>query len=143
LQPPRPSSGAQRDTAAVAPSNLDLARGAIGDMRALIDLLDEDVEWDNTKPNVPADHMGIHRGKAAVQWIIESWVGTWEDYAFEIEELIDKGEHIVLAVHEYGRGRASGIPLDSRYCLVWSFRDGRIVHGASFDTIDDALAALA
>jgi ketosteroid isomerase-like protein len=136
-------SGRKRDTRLVPSSNLDLARSAIGDLRALIDLLDEDVEWDNTKPNVPADHMGIHRGKAAVRWIMESWVGTWDAYEFDVEEIVAAGEHVVLAVHERGRGKASGIPLDSRYCLVWSFRNERIVRGASFDTLADALAALA
>jgi ketosteroid isomerase-like protein len=126
----------------VSSNNLELARSAIGDLHTLIDLLDEDVVWDNTKPNVPADHMGLHHGKAAVVWVMESWVGTWDDYTFEVEELIEEGEHVVLAVHEGGRGKASGIPLDGRYCLVWSFRDGRIVRGASFDSVADALATL-
>ncbi len=122
--------------------NLELARSAIGDLRVLIDLLDENVAWDNTKPNMPPDHMGVHHGKAAVVGVIESWVGTWDDYEFDVDELIDAGEHIVLAVSEHGRGKASGIPMESRYCLVWTFSDGRIVRGAAFESVAQALDAL-
>jgi ketosteroid isomerase-like protein len=86
--------------------------------------------------------MGVHRGKAAVARIMASWVGTWHEYRLDVEELIDAGDHIVLGVRESGRGKASGVPMESRYAMVWTFRDARIIRGLTYESVSQALDAL-
>ncbi len=123
--------------------NVDLARGVVGDLQALFDLYDEDIVWDNTDfRGLPLDHTGITRGKRAAIRRAASWVSTWEDFRFEVEQFIDAGESVVLLVHETGRGKESGAPMDNRYCQVWTFSDGRIVSVVAFRTRDDALEAV-
>jgi ketosteroid isomerase-like protein len=123
--------------------NVELARRAAANMRALEELLDEDVVWDNTRFRgpIPLDHVGVTVGKKAVVAQLRAWVSTWRDFSFEVEELIDAGRSVVLVVRERGSGRASGVPLDNHYAQVWAFRNGRIVAGAAYEGKEHALRA--
>jgi ketosteroid isomerase-like protein len=121
--------------------NIELAQGAIGKLGAMLDLLDEYVVWD-ARTYAPLDEPGVHFGKEAVTRIITRWVDSCTDYRFEVEETIDAGDSVVLAISESGRGRASGAPMKHSYCQVWTFRDGRIVRAEAFQTTEEARAAL-
>lgn len=127
--------------------NLNLARGVVGDLPALFDLFDEEIVWDITPfalpDGLPMLERGVYRGKRDVIDLIRGYVGTWSDYRFEVEELTEIGDSVVLLVHEMGRGRGSGAPMEHRHCLVWTFRDGRIVRGEDYSDKAQALAALA
>ena len=124
--------------------NVELVRRVIGDFGALLELLSDDVVWDNSAFGgaVPLDQEGVTRGKPEVSRLMRSWVSTWEQFRFEAEEIIDAGDSVVVVVHESGRGRTSGLPMENRYCQVWTFRDGRIVSGAIHRQKADALKAV-
>jgi ketosteroid isomerase-like protein len=83
------------------------------------------------------------RGRAAARQIIESWVGTWLEYTFDVDELVDAGEVVLLAVKETGRGKGSGLPMEHRFCMAWTIRDGRVVRCVCHDDLAHARAALA
>ena len=127
--------------------NLELVRGVVGDLRALFDLFDDEIVWDNRSwelaDGMPPLERGLYRGKAAVIDHITGYVGTWSDYLFEVEEFTEAGDSVLLVVHETGRGRGSGAPMEHRHCLVWTFREGRIVRGGTYRDKAQALAALA
>ena len=124
--------------------NIEFAREAADSLQALLDRLDDDVVWDNTRfgGTMPLDHVGVFVGKRAVARVLRSWVGTWEAFRFELEELVDAGESVVLDVRETGRGKASGAPMENRHSQVWAFRDGLIVSAAAYESKHDALAAV-
>jgi ketosteroid isomerase-like protein len=121
--------------------NLELVRGVIGDLRGLFDLFDDYIVWDNRA------HSGVDRaepifGKQAVMADVRKWIGTWSDFTFEVEELIDAGDSVVLVLHERGQGRGSGAPMEHHYCAIWTFRHGRIIRGEAYATKAEALEAL-
>lgn len=118
---------------------MELVRG-ISDLDGLFELLDEHVVWDNAR-HAPLDLDGIYRGKKAVTKMAKKWVGTWADYRFEIAEVIDAGDSVVLVINEGGKGVGSGVPLEQQYGLIWTFEDRRIVRGATFKTKSEALEA--
>jgi ketosteroid isomerase-like protein len=126
----------------VTHSNAELARRAVGDLGALFELLDPDIVWDNERRG-PIDQRGSIVGKPAVVESVKQWVGTWADYRFTAEEIVAAGEHVVLVVRESGVGRTSGVPMAHRHCYVWTFRDGRIVRGTTYETKAEALDAVA
>jgi ketosteroid isomerase-like protein len=123
--------------------NVKLARDAASSLQALADRLAEDVIWDNTRSiGMPLDHVGVFAGKPAVLSVMRSWVGTWADYRFDVGDVTDAGDSVVLEVHESGRGRTSGAPMEAHYSHVWTFRDGLIVAAAVYADRHDALAAV-
>ena len=49
---------------------------------------------------------------------------------------------MVAPVHAHGRGRASGVSLDTRFCQVWAARDGSATAMTEHATREEALDAL-
>jgi ketosteroid isomerase-like protein len=56
-------------------------------------------------------------------------------------EFIDAGPSVVVVVHEHGRGKGSGIPVERQHFQLWTFRRGRIVRWEAFADKAQALEA--
>jgi ketosteroid isomerase-like protein len=60
---------------------------------------------------------------------MEQFVGlvneVWDDFRFEVEELIDAGEQVVPVVRLLGKGKGSGVPVDQQDIHLWTMRDGK------------------
>jgi ketosteroid isomerase-like protein len=59
----------------------------------------------------------------------------------EVEEWIDAGERVIAMVHNYGRGRRSGVPVDNLEAHLWTVRDGLLLRLQIFATRAEALEA--
>jgi ketosteroid isomerase-like protein len=124
--------------------NVRKIEAIVGNLGALFDLFAEDIVWDNTTiPEVPPDMALRFEGKADVVRSLTGWVGAWEDYEFNILDLIGVGDSVVLEVLQTGRGKTSGLEMRSHYFNVWTFRDGKIVLGKPYATRAEAMAAAA
>jgi ketosteroid isomerase-like protein len=66
---------------------------------------------------------------------------AWKHIEYEIEELIDAGDHVVSVVTNRGRGRASNVPLEWRIPGVWTIKDGKIARVVFFSSRAEALEA--
>jgi ketosteroid isomerase-like protein len=52
---------------------------------------------------------------------------AWEERRLEAEEYIDAGDNVVVLVHEYRRGRGSGVELEIDTAIVVGVSGGRVV----------------
>ena len=94
------------------------------DDEAPFDLLAEDVVWE-----VPMfDHDEPFCGHRGVAEFFRRWLGTWEGYEFELEEMHPCTDgRIVTLFTERGRGRGSGAPVEIHPLGIWTVRDGQVV----------------
>jgi ketosteroid isomerase-like protein len=84
---------------------------AAGDWEGVFETWDPQIEWHFEREAVIS---GLRRGRDQVQAALSSFMTEWEDFTVEIEDLIPADdERVVMLVHLSGRGRGSGIPLDS------------------------------
>ena len=84
----------------------------------------------------------VYRGREGVAEAIRVWAGTWEDWTWEIEELIDAGDdRVLMVVREFGRGKGSGVEVVQQTFWVFTLRDGQIVHAKVFVDKSQALEA--
>jgi ketosteroid isomerase-like protein len=109
-----------------------------GDYEASLAFLDEHVEW-HDPPHVPG--AGVHRGPEEVRRWFLRWMGAWESYTAEAEELIDAGDQVVVVHYERGRGKVSGAEVDQRFANLFDLRDGRIVSRRPFLDRTEAVEA--
>ncbi len=58
----------------------------------------------------------------------------------EAEEIVEAGDS-VLVVHQRVTGKVSGVPLESRYFTLWSFRGHKAIRVESFGERAEALEA--
>jgi len=94
-----------------------------GDYDAAIDALDPRIEYDLT--HFPDGK--VYLGHDGVREAFRIWLGTWEDYRQEVDEVIDLGDEVLVVVREFGRGKGSGIEVERPTAGVWTLRDGKAV----------------
>jgi ketosteroid isomerase-like protein len=124
--------------------NVEILRTALpdsgpADMEALFAILDEKVEWDYVGA-FPEGHVTYH-GPEEVREFLRQWSGGFDDFGVESEEAIGVGDHVVIRLHQWGRGKETGAHVESRTWQMFTFRNGKIVHCRGHATRADALEA--
>ncbi len=109
-----------------------------GDAEAALARMDPDVEW--IEPSDTPDGQ-TWRGVDGVLAAMVEWTQPFEDYAFEIVERVDYGERVLFALVQRGRGRLSGIDVESTVWHLWTVKDGKAVRLEMFRDREEAVAA--
>jgi ketosteroid isomerase-like protein len=99
-------------------------------------LLAEDITW-----KVPMlDQVDAFCGHRGVAEFFRLWLGTWEGYRFELEEIHETPDgHIVTLFTESGRGRGSGAPVAIRPLGIWTVEHDKVVHYRGYMDRDEGL----
>ena len=108
--------------------NFDAARNA----------LDPDITWHDPpqQPGVITRH-----GFAGVEGSFRNWLSAWDDYRYELGELTDAGEKVLMIGRQHGRGKGSRVEVSSDLLQVWTLRDGKVVEMRMFMDRAEALQA--
>ena len=85
---------------------------------------------------------GTYRGHAGITDMLERFWDAFDAHHIEIEEFLPTGDDVLLTVHSYGRGRASGVEVDMRHWHLWTMREGRAVRWRVIGTRQEALGAV-
>jgi ketosteroid isomerase-like protein len=116
------------------------------DKRTLLDALpeliaqtcDPEIEW--VEDPRRADRR-VYRGHEGVRESFERWLENFEEYGFEIERIVDRGEKVLVYAREEGRASLSGGIVSQRIYAVYTFRDGKVARYEEFYEEQDALEA--
>ena len=104
-----------------------------------LERIDPEIEVD-----VPAGGLleGTYKGHAGMSKFLESFWDAFEEHHIEIEESIPAGDHVLLTVHYYGRGKTSGVEVDLRDWHLWTLREGKAVRWRIINAREVALEAV-
>ena len=83
----------------------------------------------------------VYHGHDGVREFITTYAGTFDDYRLIVERYIDAGDRVVAFTHEAERQR-SRVPVAGEFGLVFTVRDGRIVHWVGYTDRAEALEAV-
>ena len=123
----------------------DLAEAFLrGNIERAFDFYDPEIEWDASRfVEVIPDIAGTFHGHEAIRGFWQRWLEAWRDLSFEIEDIRDAGDEIVLLIGSQRQwGRRTGIETDAPpYAWVFTFRDDTIVRAAFYPTQEEALEA--
>lgn len=114
-----------------------------GDSDAVLALYDPDIEFDSSRTPLPRliGGDGVQRGHQALRRFFRERAEAWESIEDRCEELIDAGEAVISVVTVRGRGRTTGIEVETRMAGVWTVRDNKLVRVVWFPTRAEALEA--
>ena len=131
---------------AMSQENVEVVRQALqafadGGVDAMAEFWDPDIVWLAAQGAI--DDIGEIHGPVAVRRYIQDWIDTFDDSSVVVEELRDVGDDRVLAIQRVkGRAKLSDIEIDIRYAAVSTVRDGKIVRGREYLSVDEALEAV-
>jgi ketosteroid isomerase-like protein len=125
-------------------SDVELVRGIIqalnrGDVDGMLARMHPDFEW---RPLEASPVARVYRGREEVRRYVEDWLNTFETLWLDLEDPTEVADRVVAVVRSRGRGRASGVELETRFCQVWSLRHGRAVAMEEYATREQGLATL-
>ena len=109
-----------------------------GDFETAMAYLDPEIEMDLTlRPDGKVFH-----GHAGVTEAVRTWLGAWEGWRLEVEEIIDLGgERVLVLARESGRGKGSGMEIEHPHIGIVTVRDSKIVHMVGYVERGQALEA--
>jgi ketosteroid isomerase-like protein len=97
-----------------------------GDWERVAQLVDPKIEMHGTVGGLGEGR--IYQGMAEIMDEFQNEdLEAWEVRRLEPQEFIDAGENVVMLLHEYRRGKGSGVPLESDTGVVIAVRNGRVV----------------
>ena len=109
------------------------------------DLYDPEIEWDSSRMSErQPDNAGVYHGHDGVRAFWRDWLSAWSDLHFEIQDVLDAGDDVVLLVRNQRQwGRRSGIATDvSPYGMVFTLRDQRVIRVRAYPEQESALEAV-
>ena len=115
---------------------------ARGKAETVHELYDPEVEWDTTRLASEGLATGLYRGHEGIRRWFRAWNEAWVESDFHLEELIEAGEDVVSVVSRRGRGRVSGVEVQSPGAVLWTIRNGKVARVVLFPTRDEALEAV-
>lgn len=123
--------------------NVEIVRRSVaaygsGDIEAALAAYDPDVVFD---PSSSRPEGGIYHGPQGVLEGVQAWIERWAEYRFEVEEIIDAGDRVLMMIREFGRSAGTGIEVTQHVFWVQTIRNGKIVRAVLFNDRSQALEA--
>ena len=84
---------------------------------------------------------GIGNGREELSRIIVQWLGTFDDWHEDIEQIRDLGNQVHVVAVQRGRGKDSGIETQTRYAIIYEIRDNAIARMTLYREPAEALQA--
>ena len=84
---------------------------------------------------------GVGHGREDLSRIITTWVGAFDDWREEIEEIRDLGDRVYVVATQRGTGKGSGVEVEYHYAILYEVREGTITKMAIYNEPAQALEA--
>jgi ketosteroid isomerase-like protein len=107
-----------------------------GDLSVVRALLDPDIEWYEPAPSPEA---GAHQGRDSFERFLRGWLESFDGFRVEPEQVVQRGDDLIVVVRQTGTGRASGIQVETRLAHVWTVANGGAVR---WEAVPDPEVAL-
>jgi hypothetical protein len=84
----------------------------------------------------------VFEGAGAIRSFVEEWIGAYEEFAVEIEEVRQLGSDVTFAVYvQHGRPLGASGEVRSHVAQIAKWDDALIVEIVGYNDIDEARAA--
>ena len=140
----QPSASPWRTTQTSSENAELLRRGyasfSAGEVQSALELIDPDIVVAVFTGRPGANRQTYHGHEGFLENIGEM-TDVFDDFRFEPLEMEENGDLLLAAVQVAGRGKASGVEIESRLFHLWEIRDGRAMRLEIYNEREEAEAA--
>ena len=103
--------------------------------------MDPEVVYDWSNSDAP--DRGVYSGRADVRAFLQGRDEALEERRLDFVKIVAAApDTVVYTARMRERGRASGVEVTTQIALVWTLRDGKVIHLSVYQTSDEALKAV-
>ena len=111
--------------------NVQLIRGIYeafskGDVPAVLEQLDESIEWNEAENYIYADRNPYIGPQAVLEGVFTRLGTEWEGYTVTPEEFLDAGDRVVVLGTYSGIYKVTGREVRAQFAHVWGVKEGRV-----------------
>ena len=126
--------------------NVEVIRRGFQHFRATGDFLEDlhapEFVWDMSNFHGWPEQQ-TYEGREGARRFLREWTAPFDDWRIEVEAIHDAGTDKVVAIlHQRGRSRSTGMPVDMRFAQVFTLRDGKQSRMEMYSDPDEALKAV-
>ena len=111
-----------------------------GDVAGALEVLHADVTWHGTIGGLEEGRTA-HGHNEVIEGFMES-LRDWERHSLEVEDYLDAGNRVVVLWHEVGRGKRSGVEVETRTAVIYTVRDDEVIEVQGYMDRRQALEAV-
>jgi ketosteroid isomerase-like protein len=111
-----------------------------GDYDPPFALYASDCEFEVPRQLASLGKAGVRGRQARIEWQ-QQWIAEWGEFRFDLDEMIDTGERLVITGRIHGAGRTSGANVDSDWGIVFTLGSGLATREQVFLDRSEALEA--
>jgi ketosteroid isomerase-like protein len=124
--------------------NVELARRGYElfnarDLSAFFDVFDSKLVYRNRTDEPDAQ---VYHGIEEFRGYVAGWLDTFDDLRFDVHEVVDLGDQVVVVTDLLGRARETGADVRGAYVFLWAIREARGVDIREYATKEEALEAV-
>ncbi|MGH2779951.1 MAG: nuclear transport factor 2 family protein, partial [Thermoleophilaceae bacterium] len=82
---------------------------------AFVVVVEDDSPEDGTSTPEPG-----HRGRDSLERFLPGWLESFDGFGVEPEQVVERGDELVVIVRQTGTGRSSGPQVETRLAHVWN-----------------------
>ena len=109
-----------------------------GDASSWLDYYDAEAEF-QMPPEWPEGR--LLRGHGEIKATANAWIGSFDEYRWDEERILDADDCVVALYHHRGRARGTGDWVERQIESVWYLRDRKVVKVLAFFSWEEALEA--
>jgi ketosteroid isomerase-like protein len=129
----------------VSQENVEVVKRGFEHFRATGEMLPEIAAWDfvwdmSTFNGWPEQQ--VYEGVEGARSFVADWREAWDDWQLDVEAFHDAGDKVVAVVHQLGRSKTTGLPVDMSFAQVFTIRDGKQTRMEMYADPHEALKAV-
>ena len=121
--------------------NAIFAAFARNDLPAALEMLADDVDWQNLGP-AEMGYTTARRGREQVGKFFRQVDELFDHEQFNPQEFVAQGDKVVVAGTERVRAKPDGKSFTNHWCMIFTFANGKIVRWRCYEDTAQVLAAM-
>jgi ketosteroid isomerase-like protein len=83
----------------------------------------------------------VGQGHEEVVAILTEWLGTWDEWHEQVDEMREIGDQVLVFSTQRGRGKGSGVEVEHHFAMLYDMDGGKITRWTIYDDPAQALKA--